>query len=262
MRYGAMNSPLLPVTDEIDAFGAMGFDYLELTLDAPMAHYTDVRRQAAEIRRRLDRHGMDLVCHLPTFVSTADLTASIRRASVAEVIGSLEAAAGLGARKAVLHPPTASGLGCLVPELTRTYALESLSEIHEAAERLGVLLCVENMIAPAGGFTEPEDFTEIFSRFPDLRLTLDTGHANLSGRPGSRALRFIKAHGDRLGHIHASDNRGKGDDHIPVGSGNVPFGKIARAIQGCGYDETITLEIFTEDRTYLATSREKLAALF
>jgi len=37
MHYGAMNFPVLPVLEEIDAIAGMGFDYLELAMDAPMA---------------------------------------------------------------------------------------------------------------------------------------------------------------------------------------------------------------------------------
>jgi len=56
---------------------------------------------------------MELVCHLPTFLSTADLTQSIRDASLHEILRSLETASELEAEKVVLHPSHIVGNGCL-----------------------------------------------------------------------------------------------------------------------------------------------------
>jgi len=50
MRYGAMNFPVKPVLNELKEIAARGFDYLELTMDPPQAHYTD--RSAASIKDR------------------------------------------------------------------------------------------------------------------------------------------------------------------------------------------------------------------
>ena len=35
MKYGAMNLPTKPFTEELEALGRLGFDYIELTMDAP-----------------------------------------------------------------------------------------------------------------------------------------------------------------------------------------------------------------------------------
>jgi len=49
MRYGAMNFPIKPVLKELEAFAHLGFDYLELTLDPPLGHYSIIRKQKDEI---------------------------------------------------------------------------------------------------------------------------------------------------------------------------------------------------------------------
>ena len=38
MLYGAMNFPIRPVLDEIQAIGSLGLDYFELAMDPPEAH--------------------------------------------------------------------------------------------------------------------------------------------------------------------------------------------------------------------------------
>jgi sugar phosphate isomerase/epimerase len=261
MRYGAMNFPIKPVCEEIERIAALGFDYLELALDAPMAHFSIVRAQARDIQRMLSRYSLGLVCHMPTFVSTADLTESIRNASRKEVLSSLEAAAELGATKAVLHPSHVGGLGPLVMEQSRRYAMESLIQTVEAARRLGLQICLENMSPKYLSLAEPEEFEEIFAALPDLWLTLDTGHAHIDDPSANRAWRFLARYGERIGHVHVSDNRGRHDEHLPLGAGSVDIVAVVEALHHAGYDDTITLEIFTQAPGDLISSRAFLERL-
>ncbi len=257
MQYGAMNFPIKPVADELAEIGDLGFDYLELTLDPPQAHYTILQQQMQSFVNDLHSRNMSIICHLPTFVSTADLTDSIRHASVQEMFHSLEIAAELGAQKVVLHPGHIGGLGIYVMEMALAHANHSLVAIIEQAEKLGLCVCLENMFPRCRAFVEPDDFSDIMERFPDLKLTLDTGHANIGTPSGRRILEFIERFGHRIGHLHISDNLGQRDDHLPLGSGTIDFTKIARAIKACGYDATATLEIFSEDRQELVESRDR-----
>lgn len=262
MQYGAMNFPIKPVTEELADIGGLGFDYLELTMDPPQAHHSTLRQQLPEIIGALNTRHMSVICHLPTFVSTADLTDSIRQASLQEMLHSLEVAAELGARKVVLHPGHIGGMGSYVIETALAHANRSLVAVIERAQALGLCVCLENMFPRCRAFVEPDDFVDIMQRFPDLKLTLDTGHANIGARSGRRILEFIEKFGYRIGHLHLSDNFGERDDHLPLGSGAIDFVKIVRAIKHCGYNDTVTLEIFTEDRQALVQSRQKFDELF
>ncbi|MFO7840295.1 MAG: hypothetical protein R6X08_12450 [Desulfosalsimonadaceae bacterium] len=84
-----MNSPLFPLLQEIEVIGGLGFNYIEVTMDAPYARYSEIKAQKKQILKALDRFGMELVCHLPTFVSTADITDAIREASINETLESV-----------------------------------------------------------------------------------------------------------------------------------------------------------------------------
>ena len=262
MLYGAMNFPVRPILKELEAISELKFDYLELTMDPPQAHYRMIRQQKTRLLKALGRHNMELLCHLPTFVSTADLTHSLRKASLNEVLKSLDVAAELGCLKVVLHPSYLLGLSVFVMDKAREYALESLDAIMERADKLGLLLCLENLFPRTHSCAEPEDFTEILEKFPNLKLTLDIGHAHIGDKEGRRALDFIKMFPDRISHIHASDNFGEEDNHLPVGAGTVNFPEIIKALKEIGYDDTITLEVFSRDRDYLRISRDKLASMF
>ena len=262
MLYGAMNFPIRPFLDELEAINRLGFDYLELAMDPPQANHSLIRPQKKKLLKALEGCKMGLICHLPCFVSTADLTEGIRQASLNEVLDALEVAADLQPLKVVVHPSFITGLGVLVMDQARQYDLAGLEVIVEKADRLGLCLCLENLFPRSNSLVDPEDFVEIFDRFPALKMTLDIGHANIGGRGGKRAFGFIERFHDRIEHIHVSDNFGKEDNHLPVGAGTVDFPRIIKAIKGVGYDKTITLEVFSRDRDYLKISREKLVDLF
>ena len=257
MQYGAMNFPIKPVVEELTDIAAMGFDYLELTMDPPLAHYSTIRQQMSSILSALASQSMNIICHLPTFVSTADLTDSIREASLQEMFHSLEVAAELGSQKVVLHPGHIGGMGVYVKETALAHANNSLAAIIDRARTLGLCVCLENMFPKYRAFVEPDDFVEILQRFPDLKLTLDTGHANIANPGGRRILEFIKKFGHRIGHLHVSDNFGERDDHISLGAGKIDFLKIVSALRQCEYDDTATFEIFSEDRRELQKSRDR-----
>lgn len=261
MLYGAMNFPIKPFLKELEEISGLGFDYLELAMDPPQAHYRMIHQQKEELLRALDRCKMGLICHLPTFVSTADLTDSLRETSLNEVLESLEVAADLRPLKVVLHPSYIVGLAVFVMDQARQYALKSLEVIVEKADQLGICLCIENMFPRTHSLVDPEDFVEVFERFSTLKLTLDTGHAHIESKGGKKTVDFIERFYDRIGHIHATDNFGKEDNHLPIGAGTIDFVKIIKALKGIGYDETVTLEVFSRDRDYLRISREKLAAM-
>ncbi len=262
MQYGAMNFPIKPVGRELEDIAALGFDYLELTMDPPQAHYTTIRQQMNSILSTLNSHAMNVICHLPTFVSTADLTDSIREASLQEMYNSLEVAAELGAVKVVLHPGHIGGLGIYVKETALAHVNESLAAIINRAQDLGLGVCLENMFPRCRAFIEPDDFTEILQRFPKLKITLDTGHANIGSQGGQRIFNFIEQFGQRIGHLHVSDNFGERDDHIPVGAGAIDFSKVINALKRCGYNDTATLEIFSENRREVQKSRDRFDAIF
>ena len=262
MLYGAMNNPVKPVLNELEEISKLGFDYLELTLDPPQAHHLQIRQQKEQLLAALKHHQMGLVCHMPTFVSLADLTDSVRRASLNEVLESLEVAAEFHPLKIVVHPPYIGGLGVFVIEQARHKATNSLWAIALKAEQLGLNLCLENMFPRCQFGVETTDFIKIFDQQPNLKLTLDTGHANIDDPGGKRILEFIETFADRIGHVHISDNFGKEDNHLPIGTGTIEFDRILRALKKIAYEDTVTLEIFSRDREYLQISREKFKIMW
>jgi sugar phosphate isomerase/epimerase len=261
MKYGAMNFPIKPLLQEMEEIGKMGFDYVELTMDPPEATPQKILRQKRSIREILNRYGMGIVGHLPTFVWTSDLYESLRRASLQENFDALEAGAELGIGKMVLHPGYITGLGKFLLDKARGYGMESIETILKKAGSLGITLCIENMFPQTHFLSNPHEFQEVFEVFPELRLNLDIGHANLGGRK-NKSLEFIQRYGYRIGHVHANDNFGKEDNHLPIGAGTIDFEKILKELKQTQYNETITLEVFSKDKDYLKISQEKIKRMW
>ncbi len=256
-----MNFPVKPLLQEIEEFGEMGFDYVELTMDPPEATPQKILEQKRPIQILLDRYGMGIIGHLPTFVWTSDLYESLRKVSVQETLDALEAGAELGIEKAVLHPGYITGLGRFVLDKAKGYGMESIKTILNKATGLGMTLCLENMFPQAHFLSKPHEFQEVFESFPDLRLALDVGHANLGGGK-NKSSEFIHQYGYRINHIHANDNFGKEDNHLPVGAGIIDFEKILKELNETQYDETLTLEVFSKDREYLKISKDKIKRIW
>ena len=256
-----MNFPIKPLLREIEEMGEMGFDYVELTMDPPEATPQKILGQKRAILEVLHRYRMGIMGHLPTFVWTSDLYESLRSASLQENFAALEAAAELGIEKVVLHPGFITGLGKFLIDKAKGHAMESLEAILKKAVSLHITLCIENMFPQAHFLIQPHEFQPVFETFPELRLTLDIGHANLGGGK-NRSLEFIHRYGYRMGHVHANDNFGKEDSHLPIGAGIIDFERIIKELKEALYDETITLEVFSKDRDYLKISKEKIKRMW
>ncbi len=74
---------------------------------------------------------------------------------------------------------------------------------------------------------------------PDIGVCLDTGHTALGGF----WHRFVEISGTRLMHVHAHDNHGYGDDHLPPGDGLINWGEVRRSLDAAGYGGWIMLEL-------------------
>jgi sugar phosphate isomerase/epimerase len=118
------------------------------------------------------------------------------------------------------------------------------------AESLGLTLVLENFMAP---FDSVSACAHVFEEVPGLHIHLDFGHANLGRDDGAS---FCKHLGKRIKHVHFSDNKGTEDDHMPLGTGNIDWGKAVSALKSIGYDGTITLEVFGDDKTALPQQLE------
>lgn len=132
---------------------------------------------------------------------------------------------------------------------------EALAELAADAGERGLVLMLENLGSVLG---TADELRPLFEASPDLRFHLDVGHANLGrGISGSnRTHELLAAFGDRLAHVHVSDNLGLDDLHLPLGAGTVDWRAVVRALKDVGWDGPVTLEIFSATPRHLESSRD------
>jgi sugar phosphate isomerase/epimerase len=248
---GAMNHPAQDVIGEIEWIAKMGLGFIDLTLEPPRAASWKVNGVA--IRRALERHHLEVVGHTAFYLPIASGIEEIRRAAVEELRRCVDVFAAVGARWMNLHPDRHA------PMHDRPFFIErnlaSLRELLPHALERGVGLMVENL---PGDFNTARQLGELLDPLPELGLHLDIGHANLLVHE-STVDELLSVYGHRLRHVHLHDNKGGAADlHLPLGTGSVDLTGAVRSLKQLGYDGTITLEVFTPDRHYLAYSRDLL----
>ena len=255
MLIGTMNHPARDVLSEIQWMAEMGLEFLDLTLEPPRAGVRMVDLGA--VRAMLERHRMPVVGHTAYYLPMASPFESLRRAALNELIECARAFARLGAKWMNLHPDYNAPLHGAEYVIERN--LQTLRELLEVTRDLGVGVMIENL---PGRCNTPEQLAPLLDSLPELGFHLDIGHCNLKVETSS-APALLARYGSRLKHVHLHDNKGGKDDlHAPLGTGTVDVAGAVKGLQACGYDGTITLEVFTPDRHYLAYSRDLLRKLW
>jgi len=231
----------------------LGYDFIELYMDGS-SERTGLNCEA--ISEVLDETNVGCLVHLP-FVDL-DLGTprnKVREASIRELRACLDTAADIGAEKAVLHASTHATEPEWTERTTKPRILASVRELEAYATARGIELCVENL---------PDDVFSIRSideiqAETDASLTVDTGHARVSGFSADETAAFLDAHRDRVSHIHVNDARQPRDEHVPVGSGTTDFETIFSPLN-TDWEGTFSVEAYTFDKDYMRLSKQKLDA--
>jgi len=229
--FDRTNLPLLPRIKEA------GFDGVEVPLFEP------VEFAAADIRRGLEANGLECtICSVLTGGrSLVSDDAAVRRATLAHLSDSVEAAAEAGAR--LIAGPLYSPVGHMTGK-RRT--ADQWNWIIDAYQSLGPVLDKHDVtiaIEPLNRFetyvlNTAADAVALVEAIghPRVGILFDTFHANIEEKNIGAAYRSIGRH---LKHVHTCEN----DRGIP-GSGHVEWEDVFAALREIGYDGWLTIESF------------------
>ncbi len=212
---------------------------LGLDLEVPYdLHEALALPDAKALRATGEALGVGFTLHLPFVeMNPASLIPSVRALSEERLKRSLEFGEALGAKVGVLHTGQVPVRHPLALDLAR----EALEKTLSALLPLPFPVALENLaLAEEDLLRGPEELKALLERFPQYGFCLDVGHALVELGPRGPLL-YWEALGDRLLHLHLHDNHGKRDDHLPVGSGAVPWEKFAPRL--AGFTGTAALEV-------------------
>ena len=251
---GAMNNPKNDPVSEIGLFGEMGFDYVEITFEAPQAIPEKLADKRKAVLDALHSYNFGVLAHMPWYFSVAHPYPRVQEAIDGEFARAFDAAVSLGAKQVTVHTEfMPSGLQERAVHAAKT--VETVKRLSKEAEERGLTLLVEN--AYASSFSVKE-FKLLFSEC-DVGMTLDVGHTFTSDGEGLN--NYLQQFKKRIRHVHLHDNDRRGDLHLPLGAGKIDVERSVKELKGF-YDGTITLEIHSQDREYLKISRDKLEILW
>ena len=140
----------------------------------------------------------------------------------------------LGAKQIVFH---ASAHPFLRGQYLDTWAARCADFYSELAETYELGIRVEN--------SQDIDCTPLLKlmqrvRKNDVAVCLDVGHAHYSSTPMEKWFDVL---GEYIQYMHLSDNMGRFDDHLPLGSGSIDWKKVNGLWRSLGRNMSATLEV-------------------
>lgn len=262
-KFGCPTKPSEDVVGEIEKIGKLGFDFVEISIEGPKAFPEDLRKRKAGILRMLKKYKMFALGHTMWWCDLGSPYENVRKAWVQEGKNAIDIAHELGIKLVNFHFDVGPMLLIFKDRKIRNKILDnhvkSLRELVEYGKRHEMKVVLENGLLTgllASGHPDIESYKYIVDRVEDLDVNLDIGHAFIHGGM-KNVLNFISTFRKRIEHIHLHDNRGKTDDHFPLGLGDIDYEKIIKALKKIGYDKTITFEVFSRNRDMAAGSVKK-----
>ena len=230
---GEVTDASMPVCEELKA---AGFDGVELPMFNLDLDYAAVGRQLDDLG--LGRTAVTVRTEEDNPISS---DAAIRDKGVAATKRCLDACAVAGVE--TLVGPYHSALGYFSGS-GRTddewrWGVDSMRQVAEHAGEVGVRLGVECLNRFECYFLNTHADSARFVRevdHPACGMMYDTFHANIEEKSIEQA---VKAGGDKLYHIHISEN-----DRSTPGQGNVRWEENFAAIKDSGYDGWLVIEAF------------------
>ena len=148
----------------------------------------------------------------------------------------------------VVHPGVFSPLSIQMPEKAIQKAIAGLTALCDFAAELGLRIAVENLISVnmmLGRY--PDELIQIVRgvNMDNLGICLDVAHANTTKTLDEFLNIKAKAEDMEIIHLHASDNFGADDLHLPLGKGNLDWKKVLCEINDCGYEGLMVMELYT-----------------
>lgn len=150
---------------------------------------------------------------------------------------SLQLAAVLNAKRVVFHPGIPFGSNAKQQTLWLKNSLAFWPEVVAQAQQLSTMICIENIFE-----ADPAPLLELLEGVASAAFAhcFDIGHWNMFHNAG--LTEWLERTAPHLCHLHLHDNRGRHDEHLPLGAGEIDFSALFSWLQGSGRQPTMTLE--------------------
>lgn len=229
--------PILDILPALAASGATGIE-----IGTPPGHFDPWQEeQVHALEREVRQAGLQPVSiHAPFggSLDLADPNPHHRHAAIGAILTAATALRRIGGRHVVVHPSDLER-NSHVASARLADAARSLNVLAENLAGMSMTLLVESPLPHLVG-GHPDEFAWLLGRLDaSVKVCLDTGHTAL----GRGWHRFVEVSAGRLAHVHAHDNHGHWDDHLPPGDGSIDWSEIARTLDAASFEGWIMLEL-------------------
>ena len=250
MRIALCNEVVagIPFASQCDLAARLGYDGLEIapfTLgDDPPAlsshQRTALRRAAADAGISIT--SLHYLLRAPGGLSITSADAATRRRTQDVMAALCALAADLGAKVLIHGSPDQRKLDAGDEPAGRQHGIEAFAAVADAAERHGVIYCVEplsrDQTAYINTVAEAAEIVRTINR-PGLRTMIDCSSAGLTETETLPALIRKWIPTGLVAHIHFNDPNRRGP-----GDGALDFAPILRALSATGYAGDSAIEPF------------------
>ena len=187
--------------------------------------------------------GLAVTVHAPFFdLNPGAIEPYVFEATALRFRQTLAASSRLGARTVVFHPGYEYWKYGGMDHLWLEASLQFWPGIIALAEEYEITLALENIHE-----TNPKTLLDLLDQIDSPRFghCFDVGHWRLFS--DTSLAEWFSVLGHHIVHLHLHDNTGKGDEHRPVGEGDINFKELFKLIGELKEAPTMTLEAHTHD---------------
>ncbi len=233
-----------PILDVLEDIQHSGMSIIEICSfpDHLDYHNMDLVRK---VSKQIQDMGLEPLSFHAPFADDIDITSPNEeqwKFSLNEILQAAQAAMELHAAYFVIHPgPEREGRPPQEEHFQRLEkASQALNIVAQYCREHNSFLMLENML-PHLLFGHTSDILYLLGAMEetDVGICLDTGHAFLSGDLYS-VMYKLSGH---LGMIHAADNNGNRDDHLPPGKGRIDWRTLVEKLMHVQFSGTFILEL-------------------
>jgi len=195
------------------------------------------------VREEFSARGLRITQHGPYHeANPASLDELTRAYTVKKYREAFTAAEALGATSIVLHAGYSEKRYNGDVDYWLERGMKTWPEFVKRAEDSGIIIAAEHIFE-----REPTPLKRLVEEInsPNFRLCVDSGHLNVFSAVSFET--WFEALGPYIAELHLHDNRGKSDEHLPLGDGSIDFTEYFRLLKKYDVRPIYTIEPHNEE---------------
>lgn len=245
------------IFEELDYAHSLGFEVFGLNLDRKQNRMlTD--KELIKLKNQAKQYHMKIIVRSPHHLNTAIKNKKL----MSEVKRNIKIAKSVGSDRLMIHSGHIVNKLELDLKTSKSYKskgrkefnipkkqiqerfrqlMSNLNEIVSLGKSSNIKIALENNGEYYQFGSNLKEYYELLTKVKDLKASISTGHANISG---NNVYDYISQCRSKIINLDLHDNFGKKDEHLPVGDGNIDFGRVLKPFKN-KKEVTLLIDTYT-----------------